>query len=82
MAFPDGSMLTNPARAGDLGLMPGSGGSPREGSGHPLQYSCPENPVDRGAWWAAGRGVKKESATIEQLNNKQRQIHTGTDSLW
>ena len=38
--------------AGDLGLIPGSGGSPGEGNGYPLQYSCLENSIDRGAWWA------------------------------
>ena len=39
-----------PANAGDVGLVPGSGRSPREGNGNPLQYSCLENPMDRGAW--------------------------------
>ena len=38
--------------AGDLGSIPGSGRSPGEGNGHPLQYSCLENPMDGGAWWA------------------------------
>ena len=38
--------------AGDMGLIPGSGGSPEEGNGNPLQYSCLENPMDRGSWWA------------------------------
>ena len=38
--------------AGDLGLIPGSGRSPGEGNGNPLQYSYLENPMDRGAWWA------------------------------
>ena len=37
---------------GDLGSIPVSGRSPGEGNGNPLQYSCLENPVDRGAWWA------------------------------
>ena len=37
---------------GDLGLIPGSGRSPGEGNGNPLQYSCLENPMDRGHWWA------------------------------
>ena len=37
---------------GDLGLLPGLGRSPGEGNGNPLQYSCLENPMDRGAWWA------------------------------
>ena len=36
--------------AGDLGLIPGSGRSSEEGNGYPLQYSCLENPMDRGAW--------------------------------
>ena len=46
--------------AGDPGSIPGSGRSPGEGNGNPLQYSCLENPVDRGAWWAAVHGVTKE----------------------
>ena len=45
--------------AGDLGLIPGSRRSPGEGNGYPLQYSCLENPMDRGAWWAIGHGVTK-----------------------
>ena len=49
-------MVKNPlANAGDIrdaGLIPGSGRSPGGGHGIPLQYSCLENPVDRGAWWA------------------------------
>ena len=36
----------------DAGLIPGSGRSPVEGNGNPLQYSCQENPMDRGTWWA------------------------------
>jgi len=41
-----------PANTGDVGLTPGSRRSPGEGHGNPLQYSCLENPVDRGAWQA------------------------------
>ena len=44
-----------PANAGDIaddGLIPGSGRYPGGGQGKPLQYSCLENPMDRGAWWA------------------------------
>ena len=44
---------------GDLGLIPWSGRSSGEGNGNPLQYSCLENPIDRGAWWAAVHGVAK-----------------------
>ena len=45
--------------AGDLGSIPGSGRFPGEGNGDPLQYSCLENPVDRGAWQATVHGVSK-----------------------
>ena len=44
---------------GDLGSIPGSGRSSGEGDGNPLQYSCLENPVDGGAWWAIVHGVAK-----------------------
>ena len=45
--------------AGDPDSIPGSGRSPGEGNGNPLQYSCLENPMDEGAWWAAVHGVAK-----------------------
>ena len=57
-----------PANVGDPGSVPGSGRSPGGGSGNPLQYSCLENPMDRGAWWATVRGSQK-SRTAERLNN-------------
>ena len=48
-------MVKNPsANAGDLDSIPGSGRSPGEGNGYPLQYSCLENSMDRGAWQAMG----------------------------
>ena len=54
MDFPGGSDGNASAyNVGDLGLIPGSGRSPGEGNGTPLQYSCLENPMDGGAWWAA-----------------------------
>ena len=53
MGFPHSSVGKESAcSAGDLGLIPGSGRSPGEGNGNPLQYSCLENPMDRGAWQA------------------------------
>ena len=45
--------------AGDTGSVPGLERSPGEGNGNPLQYSCLENPMDRGAWWATVHGVAK-----------------------
>ena len=54
------SVVKNPpASVGDVGSIPGSGRSPGEGSGTPLQYSCLENPMERGAWWATVHGVAK-----------------------
>ena len=54
---------------GDLGLIPGSGRSPGEGNGNPLQYSCLENPMDGGAWWAIVHGVTKSRTTLSDLTN-------------
>ena len=63
LGFLDCSMVKNPpANAADAGLIPGSGRSPGEGYGNPLQYSCLENSMGRGPW---GR---KESDMIEQLS--------------
>ena len=63
MGFPGGSVVkTPPASAGDarhMGSNPGSGRFPREGNGYPLQYSCLENPINRGAWLAMVHGVAK-----------------------
>ena len=62
--FPGGSVVKNlPASAGHLGLIPGLGRSPGEGQDNPLQYSCLENSMDRGAWWATVHRVPKESDT-------------------
>ena len=48
---------------GDPGLIPGSGRSPREGNGNPLQYSCLKNSMDRGAWQATVHGVTETDTT-------------------
>ena len=56
--FPGGSDGKDSAyNAGDPGLILGWGRSPGEGNGNPLQYSCLENPIDRGAWGATVHGV-------------------------
>ena len=63
VGFPGGSVVKNlPANAGDTrdtGLIPGSGRCPEVENGNPLQYSCLENPVDKGAWQVTVRGVAK-----------------------
>ena len=57
-----------PADTGDLGLISGLGRIPGEGNDKPLQYSCLENPMDRGVWWATVFWGHIESDTTEQLN--------------
>ena len=60
MGFPHSSVSKESAcNAGDLGLIPQLGRSPGEGNGNPLQYSCLENPMDRGAWHATVHGVAR-----------------------
>ena len=60
--FPGGSVVKNlPANTGDTGSIPGLRRSPGEGNGNPLQYSCLENFMVRGAWRAIEHGVAKES---------------------
>ena len=54
-----------PATAGDIALISGSGRSPGGGNGNPLQYSCQENPMDRGAWWATVHGVAKSQTQLK-----------------
>ena len=57
-------MIKNPpANAEDTGLIPGLGRSTGEGNGNALQYSCLENPMDRGAWRSTVHGVTKKSET-------------------
>ena len=65
--FSGGAVVNNPpANARDAGLIPGSGRSPREGNGNPLQYSCLENPMDGGTRRATVHGVA-ESGTTERF---------------
>ena len=67
--FPGGSVEMNPpAKAGptgNAGSIPGSGRSPGEGNGNPFQYSCLENSMDRGAWWATVHGVAKNQTRLK-----------------
>ena len=54
----------SPCNVGDLGSSPGSGRAPGEGNGYPLQYSCLENSMDRGAWQATVHGVVKSQIRL------------------
>ena len=68
MGFPGGSEVKASAcNAGDLGSIPGSGRSPGEGNGNPLQYSCLENPMDGGAWWVTFHGVAKSQTRLSDF---------------
>ena len=58
--------------AGDLGSIPGSGRSSGEGNGTPLQYSCLENPMERGAWWATVHGIAKSRTRLSDFTS----LHT------
>ena len=70
--FPDGSVskesTCNAGDLGDAGLIPGLGRSPRRGHGNPLQYSCLENPLDRGAWWATVPRVTQSQTQLKRLS--------------
>ena len=60
LVFPGGSDgKESVCKTGDWSLIPGLGRSPGEGNGNPVQYSCLENSMDRGAWWATGHRVAK-----------------------
>ena len=66
MGFSGSSVIKNlPADAGDAGLIPGLGSSPGGRNDNPLQYSCLENPMDRGPWWAV---VHKVAESRTQLS--------------
>ena len=82
-------MVKNPpASAGDVGSISGSGGSPGEGNGNPLQCSCLGNPMDRVDWWATVHGVAKSTTQLSDstvcvcvclLGN--RDLHLGIDDI-
>ena len=68
--FPGGSDGKASAyNVGDLSSIPGLGRSPGEGNGNPLQYSCLENPMDRGAWWATVHGVAKSWTRLSDFTS-------------
>ena len=63
---PDGK--ESACNVGDMGLIPGLGRPSGEGNGYPLWYSCLENPVDRGAWWATVLGVAKSWTRLRDFH--------------
>ena len=62
------NLLANTGDVRDVDLTPGLGRPPREGNGYPLQYSCLENPMDSGAWWATVQGVAKSQTRLKRLS--------------
>ena len=71
-------VLVNAGEIRDMGSIPGSGRFPGGGTGNPLQYSCLENPMDRGAWRLQSRG-HKESDTSQSVSQFSRSVES--DSL-
>ena len=72
--FPGGAVVKNPpANAGDVRSIPGWGRSPGEGNGNPIQYSCLENPMHGGAWWAIVHGVAKSQTRLSDFTS----LHLG-----
>ena len=70
MGFPGGSEVkVSACNAGDRGSIPGSGRSPGEGNGNPLQYSCLENPMEGGTWWATVHGVAKSWTQLSDFTS-------------
>jgi len=70
IGFPGSSEVKESAcNAGELSLILASGRSPEEGNGNPLQYSCLENPMDRGAWWATVHGVAKSQTRLSDFTS-------------
>ena len=76
MGFPGSSVVKNPSvnagDTGDMGSILKLGRFPGEGNGNPLQYSCLENSIDRGAWWAIVHRVAK-SQTPLSMHSEQRE---------
>ena len=73
------NLPANTGDATDMGSISGLGRSPGEGNDNPLQYSCLENPKDRGAWQATVHRVKKESDTTEHTYTHTH-THTHTQA--
>ena len=85
MGFPgDPEVKASACNEEDLGTIPGSGRSPGKGNGNPLQYSCLENPMDGGAWWATVHRVAKNWTWLSNftLSYDTNQFLEGTKKIW
>ena len=83
LVFSGGSEVkVSACNAGDLGSIPGSGRSPGEGNGNPLQYSCLENPMDGGAWWATVHGVTKNRTRLSDFTLGDSDTQQKAEKLW
>ena len=71
----------NAGDAGDFGSILGLERSPGGENGSPLQYSCWDNPMDRGAWWATVHGVAKSQAPLTRIQHLGRGGHRARDQL-
>ena len=75
MGFRGGTVVENlSANAGDMGSIPGSGRFPGGGNGNLLQYSCLENPIDRGTWWVTVHGGHKEWDKTEKPSTSRNTL--------
>ena len=72
------NLTANAGDTRDMDSKPGSGRSPGVGNGNPLQYYCLENPMDRGAWWAAIHGVAKNRTRLNTRARAHTHTHTHT----
>ena len=72
-------MVKNPpTNAGDVGAIPGSGRYPGGGDGNPLQYSCLENSMDRGAWWATQSMGSQNQTPLRSKQQQQQRAELGS----
>ena len=76
------NLPANAGNSGDMGLIPGLGRSPRVGRGNPIQYSCLDNSMDRGAWRAIVHGVTESRTQLSMHTQKSIQIFCTFKKRW